>query len=474
MSSKKEIKHSFGWNALENISRLGIQFLIGVILARLLDASDYGILGIVSVFIAISQTVIDAGFSTAILQKKECEEIDYSTTFIVNAVIGLLLCLLLLVSAPCIGTFYDSEVLTPVLQVIGFSIFIQSLYAVHKVRLTKQLAFKALALITALSSIISGCVAIGLAYAGWGVWALIVQVVASVLLTGICLIAKTRWMPGFAFSWQSFHSLFSFGSKVLTSNILYTLFNNIYNLVIGKFFAPAILGFYTRADGYAKIIPNNISGVLQNIMLPVLSKRQEDDVFLKQAYAKFIRLCSLFIFPSTLLLCALAHPIVILLLTERWASTVELLQILCVASLMDHLITINVSMLMVKGKSDYVLSVSVWTKVVLVVLLVLSLRFGITAVAWSRFLYYLSCFLLSSYYLKKVFGRTDVKILPQVLPLLVISVIVSLVAFLLFRVLPFGWLSLIGCVILAVMLYLGMIRLFLPNDLNLVKQLLKK
>lgn len=472
-SVKQEMRNSFLWNAIENFSRIGIQFIIGVILARLLNTSDYGIIGIISVFIAISQTLIDAGFANALIQRKYCSRDDYSTVFLVNITIAIVIFCLLYVSAPLIAEFYDSPILANTLRVMGLSIVLQSLYTVHKVKLTKELKFKHLAYVAFFSSIVSGVVAIALAYYGFGVWSLVIQTLFSIMLQGIFILILARWRPNILFSKESFNNLSKFGSKLLVSNLLYTVFNNIYNLVIGKCFQPAVLGYYTRADGYAKLVPNNISGILQNIMLPVLSKLQDDDEKLKDLYTKFIKLSSLFIYPLSLLFCALSKPMILLMLTEKWSNTIPILQVLCIASLFDHLISINNNYLIVKGKSDYVLRLSATSKVFLIIVLLASFKFGIIAVAWSKFLYYIVTYCISAYYIKKTFYIGITHVIQSTTIIFIISTIVAMYAWGVSSYLTISWLNLMIVLITSIILYVILSKLFMNDMLNLIKSIKK-
>lgn len=470
-SVKTEMRNSFFWNAVENIARFGTQFVIGVILARLLDASIYGIIGIISVFIAVSQTLIDAGFSNALLQKKDCTNEDYATVFWVNVGVSLSIFAVLYVTAPFIASFYETPILSSVLRVMGISLVIQSLYTVNKTKLTKELKFKKLAFITLAISVVSGLIAILFAYLGFGVWSLVSQTCISIVLTGFAIFYYSKWIPSFTFSKQSFNRLFGFGSKILVSNILYTVFNNIYNLVIGKYFQPSTLGYYTRADGYAKLVPNNVSGILQNIMLPVLSKYQNDTDNLKVIYGKFIKLTSFFIYPMTLLFAVLAKPLILLMLTSKWENSIPILQILCVASLCDHIVSINNSYLMVGGNSSYILRLSASTKVILLLILIISLKWGIIAVAWGKAIYSAVLFIASVYYINKSFSIGLGKVIHLVTPIFIVSSIVCVVAYILNHFLPIAWWSLLTVCTISLLLYLFMAKRFLKDEVSLVKSI---
>lgn len=472
-SLKTEIRQSFVWNAIENFSRLGIQFIIGVILARLLDASDYGVLGIISVFIAVSQTFIDAGFSNALLQKKECTDSDYCTVFWFNVFLGVCVCFILCFSASWIAYFYDSPVLEDIMLIIGLSLVFQSFFTINKTILVKELKFKHLAVVTFSFSLLSGLIAIYLAYNGFGVWALVSQSVISTFFSGFVYFYASKWIPKFVFSKESFRRLFSFGSKLFVSNLLFTIFNNIYNLFIGKCFPPAILGYFTRADGYAKLIPNNISGVLQNIMLPVLAKKQDEEDDLIRIYTKFIKLTSFFIYPMSLVFAVLAKPIIILMLTSKWENTIPILQILCIASMFDHIISINNNFLMVRGKSDYILKLSAYSKIFLVFAIVLTFKLGIIAVAYSKVAYSVVTFFISAIYLSKTIPIGIFSTISSTASVFFVSAIIAGYAFLLSSLIPIAWWSLFLVVISSAVLYYFSSLFFMKGELELVKSIKK-
>ena len=465
------MRSSFLWNAIENFSRMGVQFVIGVILARLLNVYDYGILGIISVFIAISQTLIDAGFSNALLRKKECTSTDYSTVFFTNVAISVLVFIILFLFAPLVSSFYDSPILCPVLRCMGASIIIQSLYTVHKVKLTKELQFKQLAFIAFVSSAVSGILAIILAYKGCGVWSLVFQSICGIVLSGLLIAYKAHWMPSLAFSKQSFKSLFDFGSKLLASNLIFTFFNNLYNLVIGKCLTPQVLGYYSRADGYSRLMPVNIGTILQNIMLPILSKLQDDDEALRNLFVKFTKITSFFIFPLSLFLCVLAKPVILLMISEKWADTIPILQILCIAYMFDHISSLCSNFLMVKGKSDRILIISSSSKVLLVLLLVASFHFGVIVVAWSKFVYSIFVVLLSTFYLNKTLSVSLGIIMKSITPMLLITIASAFIIYILSSMLPTSWPSLILCLIASIVIYTLLSSIFLKEELQMVKSL---
>ena len=303
----------------------------------------------------------------------------------------------------------------------------------------------------------------------FGVWSLVYQTVISIILSGFIIVYLSKWRPQFIFSKKSFKGLFDFGSKLLVSNILYTIFNNIYNLIIGKCFQPSTLGYFTRADGYAKLVPNNVSGILQNIMLPVLSKSQDDIEGLVRIYTKFIKLTSFFVYPMTLLFAVLAKPIIILMLTDKWADSVPLLQILCIASLFDHIMSINNNYLMVRGKSDYILKLSASTKVIMILVILLSFKFGIIAVAYSKLVYAIVCVVISSYYLNKAISIRITRILAISMPIMLVSLAIAGFAYMLNYYLPMAWWSLFFISISSMFLYFIGSEIFLKDELELVK-----
>lgn len=392
------------WSAIGRFSKQGISFLIGLILARLLSPSDYGVTGMVAIFFAIAQTFIDSGFGSALIRKQDCTDVDYSTAFYFNAVVGLVFCLLLSLAAPFIAEFFNTPILEDIVVVMSINMFISSLSIVQTARLTAAVDFKSQAIISLVTTTLSGIVGIAMAYNDFGVWSLVWQGVFANLLRTILLLFATKWYPKWQFSKESFKYLFNFGSKILISSLLHTIYCNLTTLIIGKYYTANDLGYYSRGESMANLPSTNITAILQSVTYPILSKIQDDDKRLIQVYRKYIAVTSLVIFFGMFLLAALAKPLILTLLTDKWLQSVIFLQVFCFALMFDHLCQLNLNILYVKGRSDLVLRLEVIKKTISISMLVAAIPFGVLAICLSRAVYTQIAVVINTYYTGKLFG----------------------------------------------------------------------
>ena len=346
-SIKTKTVHGVIWSALERFSLQGVQFLINIVMARLLLPSDYGLIAMLAIFLQISQAFVDSGFTNALIQRKDRNEVDFSTVFYFNIVIAVVFYLILFVAAPWIADFYHMPALVAVTRVIALNLIISALSAVHKTKLTIAIDFKTQAKASFTAAVVSGVMGIWMAYTGWGVWSLVVQTLMNALFLTLLLYYFLRWRPLLVFSVSSFRRLFAFGSKLLVSGLIHTIYYNLYVLVIGRKFSARELGFYTRAEQFAIFPSSNLNAVISRVTFPILSSIQDDTDRLADVYRKYIRLASFIIFPLMMGLAALAKPVIVLLLTEKWVGAVVLLQILCFDWMFDHLSVINLNLLYV-------------------------------------------------------------------------------------------------------------------------------
>lgn len=392
------------WSGIERFSLQGVQFLINIIMARILLPSDYGMIGMLAVFLQISQAFIDSGFTSALIQQKERTEVDYSTVFYFNVVLSVAFYIVIFLGAPLIASFYHLPALVPVTRVVAVSLIISSLSAIHKTKLTINIDFRTQSKVSLLSVIVSGGIGVIMAYNGFGVWALVYQTLINVTLQTFFLYYYLHWIPTCGFSIMSFKKLFSFGSKLLISGLIHKIYYNLYGIVIGRKFSVVDLGYYTRAEQFAFFPSSNINAVISRVMYPILSIIQDDDKRLSSAYRKYINFASFIIFPLMVGLAALSSPLIDLLLTDKWMMVVPLLQILCLDWMFDHLSVINQNLLYVKGRSDLALKVEIIKKTIATTILFLSIPFGIIGMCWGRVLYSLIAVYLNAYYTKKLIG----------------------------------------------------------------------
>lgn len=400
-TSSKAVKGTL-WVMLERLSVQACQFVIGIVLARLLLPEDYGIIGMLAIFMALAQSILDSGFNRALIQKNDRNDVDYSTVFYFNLVVSVIIYALFFFSSSYIAAFYNTPILEDVAKIVSVSVIINAFSLVQTAKLTIELKFKLQTIATLLSTILSGILGIGMAYSGYGVWALVAQTISSASLRTIVLICFSHWKPLFVFSIVSFKNLFSFGSKLLVGDFIHTIYSNMYTLVIGKAFNAADVGYYNRANGFAVLPPNIFGQVVNKVMFPVLSERQNDNSSLLGAYSKMFRIPMFFFIPFMFLLAALSKPIILALIGEKWSVCVPLMQVLCIGYIFSPLSTLNLNLLYVKGRSDLSLKLDLIKKPIGIIILFASIPLGLWWMCFGKALYDLLAFAMNCYYTKKL------------------------------------------------------------------------
>lgn len=421
-SEKREAANSVLWSAVERFSVQGIQFLLGIVIARLLLPSDYGLVAMLAIFMAVAQTFVDSGFANALIQKKGRTEVDYSTVFYFNIVVALVLYLLLYFSAPAIADFYKQEQLIILTRWLGLNVVISAFSIVQRAKLTIKVDFKTQAKASVWAVCSSGAMGLMAAYYGYGVWALVIQSIANNLLNTLLLCLFSRWFPSRIFSWLSFKELFSFGSKLLASGLLHTIYINLYSLVIGRFYNAADVGYYNRAYSLAQFPSINITTVITRVAYPMQCRMQDDKKQLEASFTSYLRLSCFVVFPLMLMLCVLAKPLVLVLLTEKWLAVAPLLSILCVAYMWYPILVLNNNILNVKGRSDYFLRAEIIKKSVSLVILVATIPFGVEVLCWGLLLYNLLDFVIIVFFSRRVIETSHLSQVKEFLPVLLLSV----------------------------------------------------
>ena len=392
------------WNAVGRFSTQGINFIIGLLLARILSPSDYGVVGMLGIFFAIAQTFIDSGFSSALIRKKDCSDADLSTAFYFNIGVGIVSFLVLFFSAPYIARFFETPILKDVTRVLSINLFINSLTIVQHAKLNAAVDFKSQAKISLASTSLSGIIGLAMAYSGFGVWSLVFQSVSSATIRAILLWKIGCWRPQLTFARESFRYLFGFGSKILTASLLHTIYANLTTIIIGKVYTAKDLGYYSRGESLATFPSSNLIGILQSVTYPILAKIQDDDTRLIQAYRKYISITSMVIFFGMCLLAALAKPFILTLLTDKWENSVIFLQVFCFAWMFDHLCALNLNILYVKGRSDLVLRLEIIKKAISISMIIAAIPFGVLAICISRTIYTKIAVVINTYYTGKLYG----------------------------------------------------------------------
>ena len=470
-SLKNKTVKGVSWSFIDNLASSGISFLVGLVLARLLTPSEYGIMAIITIFIAVSNSIVDSGFSNALIRKTDAKRVDYNTVFIFNLIVSAVLYVVLFFLAPAISVFFREPLLVDVMRVIGWVLLINALAIIPRTLFVKEVNFKTQTKVSLIASVSSGVIGIGMAFSGMGVWSLVGQQLSRQLLNTLFLWVYCKWRPVWEFSVQSFKELFGFGSKLLLSGLLDTVFKEIYSLVIGRCYTAAQLGQYTRASQFNQIFSSNLTSVIQRVSYPVLSSIQDEPERLREAYRKVIKSTMLITFACMLGLAAVAKPLIILLIGEKWLPAVGFLQIICFSGMLYPLHAINLNILQVKGRSDLFLRLEVIKKIIAVGPLLLGVFFSIEYMLWGSVCTSLIAYFLNSYYSANLINYPTKDQVKDILPTFVVSFVTAAAMWSL-TLLPFSnWLLLpLQClfgIVLAMLIYE---RLHLPEYVE-VKQL---
>lgn len=422
---KNKTVKGVGWSFVDNIASSGVTFLVGLILARLLTPEEYGIMAMITVFIAVSNSIVDSGFSNALIRKVRIESIDYNTVFYFNLIVSFILYILLFFASPGISVFFKEPILVKVVRVIGLVLIINALAIIPRTIFVRDVNFKTQTKVSLISSISSGIVGIGMALAGMGVWSLVGQQLSRQLLNTLFLWIYCKWQPILEFSVKSFKELFGFGSKLLLSGLLNTIYQNIYYIIIGRFYSSSQLGQYTRAEQFNMIFSSNLTSVVQRVSYPVLSSIQEEPERLRDAYRKIIKTTMLITFACMLGLAAVAKSLIIILIGDKWIPAIYFLQIICFSGMLYPLHAINLNILQVKGRSDLFLRLEVIKKIIAVVPIVIGIFYGIEYMLWGGVITSFIAYFLNSYYSARLIDYSALDQIKDILPTFLISFVVS-------------------------------------------------
>jgi len=471
---KQKVVKGLFWSTVERFSAQSIQFILGIVLARILLPSDYGLIGMLAIFLAVSQTFIDSGFGTALIQKKDRDDLDFSTTFFFNFGIASLFYILLFFFAPLIAEFYKQPILIILTRVIGLVIIINSFAVVQRTKITILLDFKTLTKASLISIIFSGGIGIYLAFTGFGVWALVWQTLIQRSIELIILWDHSKWLPRKGFSKHRFKSLFSFGSKLLASGLLDTVFRNIYLIVIGKMFSAASLGYYTRAQQFNNFPSSNITGIIQRVTFPVLSELQNDNTKLRDAYRKIIKLSALIVFPLMMGLAALAEPLIRVVLTEKWIETVWMLQLLTFAGMWYPIHALNLNVLNVKGRSDIFLKLEVAKKILVTIVLVISIPLGIKAIIIGQIITSYIALMLNTHFTKRMIDYGFLQQMKDLFKVLILSFSMGIIIHFTIMLINLDMLKLITGFAVGILFFVSIAWLFNIGEIRLLPDFIRQ
>jgi O-antigen/teichoic acid export membrane protein len=473
-SLKQKTAAGLKWSVFERFSSQGIGFVISIIIARILSPSDYGIIGMITIFTGISGAFIGAGFSTALIRKQDRTDTDLSTVFYYNLVLSLFFYFVLFFCAPLIARFYNTPALTPITRIVSLNMVIGAIGTIQSIKLQIAIDFKTQTKISLISLLITGTFGITMAYSGFGVWALVYQQLVSTIFSTGLLWYFVRWKPKWIFSMASFNELFGFGSKLMISELLNTIYSNLYQVVIGKKFSTADLGFFTRAKGLIELPSSNITQDLQRVTFPVLSEIQHDTKRLADSYRKLLKMSAFVIFPLMMLLCALGEPLIKLLLTEKWLPAVPLMQVLCFSAMFYPIHAINLNLLQVKGRSDLFLRLEIIKKILITIVLFASAPFGVLAMCYGTIITSVVALIINIYYTGKLIQIGFFLQAKDILPVMLLSFTSGLVAWSPSFISKDSFFQLFAGGILGTLFFIGFSWLLKFGELNEVKHFLFK
>lgn len=401
---KHKAFRGIAWSAVDKMAVKGINFLISIVIARILSPSDYGIIGMVMVFILVSSLFADSGFSQALVQKKDRTQADMSTAFFFNILVAVCCYALLFVAAPFVAQFYEMPLLVPVLRILGINVIIISLGTVQRANLLIRIDFRTLAIVNVLSAAISGVVGVSMAYNGYGVWSLVGQMLVMQVSSAFLLWVLGQWKPGLEFSKASMYRLWDFGSKLLTAGMVATIMREIYSIVIGKFYRSAELGYYHRAVHTTEVISGTINEIVNVSTFPILSSIQDDRQRLISVYSRLLSMTAFIVFPIMALLALVASPLVSVLLTDKWLPAVVLIQWLCMARMFTPISALNMNILNAVGRSDLFLKVDLSKLPITILVMIITLPISVKAVVIGNFVDTFICYFINAYLPGRLFN----------------------------------------------------------------------
>ena len=465
-SLKEKTKKGLAWSLIERFATEGVQFLFGILLARILSPDDYGLIAMPLVFLAVAQCFIDSGFSTALIRKPEIKEEDYSTAFYFNIGVGIVCYAVLFFSSPLIADFYNQPILSDLLKFTALATLFNPLCTVQQAILTRKMDFRAQAIISLFGAVISGVVGLVMAYRGFGVWSLVFQQVGGYVIRTLLFWVIVKWRPNKRWSTTSFKYLWGFGSKVLAQGLISNIYDNLYPIVIGKYYTANDLGNYTRARQFSKIPSVDVTGVLFRVVLPVFSSIQNEQERLRSVFSKMIKLSAFCIFPLMLGLSAVADPLVRVLLTDKWEGCILLLQVMCFNLMWYPIHAINLTILTAKGRSDLTLKLEIVKKIIGVTVLILTVRHGIIWMVAAGIPATLLGLIVNTYYTKIVINKGFYSQLKDLLPLFTSSCIMWGFVKLFLLIISNIYIQLFGGIVVGLICYTLLTFLFHKEELS--------
>lgn len=472
MSNNKVVKN-FLWRLAERCGAQVVTLLVSIVLARLLSPEDFGTVSLVMVFTTILQVFVDSGLGTALIQKKDADDLDFSSVFYFNFAVCLALYIGMFFAAPYIARFYQDESLTAIIRVISLTIVISGVKGIQQSYVSRNMMFKRFFFSTLGGTIFSAFLGIGMAYFGFGVWAIVAQQLSNTAIDTLILWLTVKWRPKKMFSWSRLKGLLSYGWKLLASSLLDTVYSNLRNLIIGKFYTSADLAYYNQGDKFPKVIVTNINSSIDSVLLPTMSGEQDNRVRVKSMTRRAIKTSTYIMAPLMMGLLFCAEPVVRLVLTEKWLPCVPYLQIFCFTYLFWPIHTANLNAIKSMGRSDLFLKLEIIKKMVGLVLLLLTMRISVMAMAYSLIVSGILSQIINSWPNWKLLDYSYFEQLRDIFPSLLISVLMGVCVSLVTK-LNFGsGLTLLIQIPLGAVIYLGISAVFKLEEFEYLVQMMK-
>lgn len=464
---------NFIWRFAERCGAQLVTFIVSIVLARILAPENYGKIALITVFTTILQVFVDSGLGTALIQKKNADELDFSSVFYFNFVVCIILYIGMFLAAPFIAQFYNDLSLTPIIRVISLTIIISGVKGIQQSYVSKNMLFKRFFYSTLGGTVFSAALGIGMAWAGAGVWAIVAQQLSNTAIDTLILWITVKWRPKKMFSWKRLKSLLSFGWKMLVSSLLETVYTNIRSLIIGKMYSSSDLAFYNQGDKLPNVIVNNINTSIDSVLLPTLSKEQDDKERVKNMTRRAIKVSTYIMSPLMMGLAFCATPIVEIVLTEKWLPCVPFLQIFCITYMFFPIHTANLNAIKAMGRSDLFLKLEIAKKIIGTVLLVSTMWFGVRVMAYSLLVSTLTSMIINSWPNKVLLNYDFKEQMLDIFPSIVLSVFMGwIVSFI--RLLEFSsYITLLIQVPLGAIIYLMGSKLLHLDSFEYLLQIVK-
>lgn len=425
-NSKNSVLSNLIWRFAERCGAQLVAFVVSVVLARILDPDAYGTVALITVFTTILQVFVDSGLGNALIQKKDADDLDFSTVFFTNIVFCTVLYLGLFVSAPFIAQFYENVSLTPYIRVLGLTILVSGIKNVQQAYVSKKLMFKKFFFATLAGTIMAAVVGIIMALNGFGVWALVAQQIVNVSVDTFVLWVTVKWRPTFEFSFERLKGLFSYGWKLLASSLLDTIYADLRQLIIGKMYSSADLAYYNQGKKFPNLIVTNVNTSIDSVLLPVMSGAQDDKVRVKSMMRRSLTTSIYIMAPLMIGLAFVAEPVVSLILTDKWLPSVPFLRIFCITYMLRPVHTANLNAIKALGRSDLFLKLEIVKKVVGLILLGLTMQHGVMAMAYSLLISNVLSQIINSWPNRKLLNYSYIEQLKDFMPSVLLAVVMGI------------------------------------------------